>query len=180
MRVEEYCYRVKEDGDYDKALRKNRQHMLTWSKLCDFIGEQLGEEITKLGTVHRLMVDLNEIKNEENKKLFKQDGTVKLNVKKAKELNQAYIRFIQEHMPDYREEREINFMFGVMRRSVSDTIERFMDDDKRTYIRTNFNLLDQNNRVTASLEPISAITYYETYLNLLKRREVAKDESQQF
>ena len=150
----EYFYKVKEDGDYDKALRKHRQDMRNWPKVFDFVGEQLGEKITKLGPTHRLVVDLNEIKDEENKKLFNQDGTIKLNVKKGKELNQAFI----------------NFIFGVMRRSQSHSIERFTDDDERTYIRSNFDLLDRNNRVTANLVPISEITYYETYLNLLKRR----------
>lgn len=163
------CFRIKEGTSYHTAVRKHFSLLPKWSDVYDKVGKMLGEDITKLGfTIKELYVDPSELKKDENKKLFKQDGTLKGNLKKAKQLLSDYKEIIHEvGLSEYQELRFINFSFGAMRRS-GQSLESFRTSENDIYYKADFDLEKTTN---VSVIPISQIEYEEKYLEELKKQE---------
>lgn len=164
------CFRIKRGTEYDKLVKEHFKMSLNWNKVYDKVSELLGETITKIGwTTENLYVDISEIKNEENKKLFKKDGSLKSNTKKAKEIFQSYKGILAEvGLSEYKELRILNFCYGVMRSS-NQNLESFVTHDYDIYYKADFDLEKKTNGLVI---PITEIEYQEIYLEELKEKTV--------
>lgn len=163
------CFRIKEGTPYHTAVRKHFSLLPKWEDVYGKVGELLGEEITQLGfTIRELYVNPSELKKDETKKLFKKDGTLKGNTKRAKELLSAYHEIIKDAgLAEYEELRFIHFAYGAMRKS-GQSLQSFRTSENDIYYKTDFDLEKTTN---GSVIPISQIEYEEKYLEELKKQE---------
>lgn len=163
------CFKINRESDFYVEVQKQLKLRHIWSEVMfQHASEILGEKITKMAfDTKELAVDLSEIKNPETKKLFKQDGTLKKNLKKSKEILKRYQAAVElEGLSEYEELRYINFRFGVMRVR-GQSLESFRAHDGDIYYKANFDL---NKRSNGNVVPISEIEYEEMYLETLKKQ----------
>lgn len=164
---EVYCFKSKSGTEYDKAIKKHFTLSKKWEEMYDKVGELLGEKITKLGLyVHEPCVDYYELKNEENKKIFKKDGTLKKSFKKSKQLLTDYKELIAKTgLEEYMSLAVISFSYNVMRRN-GENLESFVTSDYDMYFKADFDLKERSNGMVV---PITEIEYQEKYLEELKK-----------
>lgn len=166
------CFKIKRGTNYDKAVKEHFELLPKWNNVFERLGKLLGETITKLAfTRENLYVDLGEVKNPENKKLFKKDGSLRGNMKNAKDVLQQYRTILDEEgLGNYQELRHINFTYGVMRISGQE-LESYRTSENDIYYRANFDL---EKKTGGLVEPITEIEYQEKYLEELKKQEKNK------
>lgn len=80
---EKKFFKIKQGTAYDAAVKNHFELRKKWSEVYPKVGDLLGENITRLALVKdKLYVDLEEIKQDENKKMFNKDGLLKSNSKR--------------------------------------------------------------------------------------------------
>ena len=165
------CFKVKAGSKYDMAVKKSLELEKKFNDMYEKVSEILGENITKMArSKDYLVIDSSELTKEENKKLFKKDGYLKLNSKKGKEIDSKFKAAINElGLTNYEELPKINFIYSVMRRSQQQKLSSFVTSENDIYFKANFDLEEY---AKGSVEPISEIEFEETYLNELKKREL--------
>lgn len=163
------CFKIKRGTDYDKAVKEHFSLLPKWNKMIPKVAELLAEDITRIAFVtDQLYIDVNELKDEESKKLFTSDGKLKQNTKKSKQLLVDYKETVEEvGLKEFQELRLINFAYGVLRLR-GQNMESFVTTDDDIYYKTNFNLEERSNGL---VEPITEIEYEEKYLEELKNKE---------
>lgn len=163
------CFKTKEGTTYALEVKKCLMLSPKWADVYPKLSELLGENITKLGqTKDYLVIDYNELTKEENKKLFKLDGQLKSNSKKAKKLYQDYLEILDSvGLSGFMELRDLNFVYGVMRMR-GQSLYSFKTSELEIYFKADFDLAESSNGM---VEPITEIQYEEKYLSELKKRE---------
>jgi hypothetical protein len=163
------CFKIRPGTEYDKAVKKHFNLRPKWNVVYEKVSELLGETITKLShSVDNLRIDVSELKNEENKKLFNKDGYLKANSKKSKEILTQYKGIIQNcGLSDYVDLGHINFAYGVIRLRGQE-LESYSTSERDIYYKANFDLEE---RAKGLVIPISQIEYQEKYLEELKKHE---------
>jgi hypothetical protein len=164
------CFKIKRGTEYDKAVKGHFSLLPKWENVFAKVGELLGEEITRLGfTTENLLLVPDELSKDENKKLFKQDGYLKNNTKKAKSVFHDYQKIIEDlGLSEWEELRFINFKYGAMRMR-GQNLESFRTSEDDIYYKADFDLEEKTNGMVT---PISLIEYEEKYLEELKKQEV--------
>lgn len=165
------CFKIKRGTDFDKSVKKHFALLPKWNNMYQRVSKLLGENITKLAlTTDTLCIDYYELTKEENKKLFKKDGTLRANLKSSKQLMNLYKDAIKEEgLEEYEELRMINFCHGIMRTS-GQRLESFITSEDDIYYKADFDL---EKKTGGLVEPISEIEYQEKYLKELKNQEQA-------
>jgi len=161
------CFKSKAGTNYDSAIKKHFSLLLNWDRVFEKVSELLGENITELAySVDYFIIKPKELTKDENKKLFKQDGQLKSNTKKAKELFTKYNEIINESgLSEYKELRMINFTYGIGR-TTGQLLESFRTSENEIYFKADFDL---ERRSSGNVEPITEIEYEEKYLDELKK-----------
>lgn len=166
------CFKAIEGTEYDKAIKETFNLTPNWNNVTDKLSALLGEEITRMAVdPKQLRIDLLQIKNPENKKLFTKDGMLKKNLKASKELSEKYKTIVQEEgLENFRDFGYVNFTFGAMRMR-GQNLESFLTLDGVMYFKADF---DMNQRYGGEeknlfLEEISEIEYEEVHLAELKK-----------
>lgn len=160
-------FKTIENSDFHKALKKNEQQDKNWDIMIDFVSELLGEpELKSIRCSPKLMVNPAVLKDE-NKKLFKQNGGIKLNTKVGKSLNAKYEEKIKElGLDKYKTISTIFFTYGFMRNHRSQTQNQFQNDDWIVYFESNAPWTERE--YANQLEEITEEEYYEARLSLAK------------
>ena len=163
------CFVIKRGTNFDRDIKEHFGLRDKWENVFPRVSELLGEKITEMALdTDELVISLDEIKNEQTKKLFTKNGVLRKNLKASNQLRKDYQRIIQEEgLKRYRELRFINFVYGVMRLS-GQMLESFVTDEHDVYYRADFDLEKKTNGLVT---PISEVEYQETYLNELKKRK---------
>jgi hypothetical protein len=168
------CFKIKRGTAFDSEVKKYFILSKKWDAVYHKVSNLLGENITKLAhSIDTLVIDLSELKNEENKKLFKKTGELKSNTKKAKRILEDYKRILDNcGLAGFNELRYINFAYGIIRTSYQQHLESFRSSENDIYYKADFNLEKKSNGM---VEPITQIQYEEKYLEELKKREVSEN-----
>lgn len=163
------CFKSKQGTDFDKAIKKHFSQLPKWKSVFHRVGDLLGESITRMGTdKNELYVDLSQIKNESNKRLFTKDGKLKGNSKAAKTVREEYLKILKEEgLEDYQELGLIHFSYGLMRMN-GQSLERFRTSEDDIYYKADFDL---GAKVGDILEEITEVEYQEKYLEELKNKD---------
>ncbi|WP_431785909.1 hypothetical protein [Paenibacillus lactis] len=134
-------YKIKPGTAYDTAVKKYFNLYQKWNAVYAAVGELLDEEITMMVRIpDYLQIEFKELQKEENKKLFKKDGKLKLNLKKAKEIEAAYKDIVKNAgLSEYQTIGSINFAYGLMRYS-GETLKMFSTADHEIYYEADFDL----------------------------------------
>lgn len=166
-----YCFKSVSDSAYGLEIKKYMKLILLWSEVIDKVGHLLGEPITKMGRdTDELYIDIDEV-NSENVKLFTKDGKLKKNSKKANELRKRYLQIIEDvGLSDFQDLHMVNFIYGVMRTSQTQTLSSFISSEHDVYLKANYNMIDRE-KSSGYVEPITEIEFEEKYLKELKKRE---------
>lgn len=160
-------FKTIENSDFHKTLKKNKQQNKDWDAMIDFVSGILGEpELKDIYMSPKLRVDVSLLKDE-NKKLFKQNGEVKLSNKVGKVLNAAYEGKLKElGLDDYMDIRTILFVYGFLRNHRSQKQNQFQNDDWIVYFESNAPWTERD--CTDQLEEITEEEYYEARLSMAK------------
>ena len=160
-------FKTIENSDFHKALKKNQQQNKDWNVIADFVSELLDEpELKGVYCSHKLMVDVCEL-NDENKKLFKQNGEIKMNTKAGKSLNAKYEEKIKElGLDKYKTLSGIFFTYGFLRDHRSQKQNQFQTDDLIIYFESNAPWTERE--YADQLEEITEEEFYEARLSLAK------------
>lgn len=163
-------FKTIENSDFHKALKKNEQQDKDWDVMIEFVSELLGEpELEGIYCSPKLMVDPILLKDD-NKKLFKQNGEIKLNTKFGKLLNAKYEEKIKElGLDDYKDFGTIFFVYGFLRNHRSQTQNQFQDDDLIVYFESNAPWTERD--YTNQLEEITEAEYYQARAKLAEQKE---------
>lgn len=163
-------FKTIENSDFHKALKKNEQQNKDWKVITDFVRELLDEpDLKGVYGSHKLMVDVDEL-NDENKKLFKQNGEIKLNTKIGKSLNAKYEEKIKElGLDDYKTLSTIFFTYGYLRDHRSQTQNQFQTDNLIIYIESNAPWTERD--YITQLEEITEAEYYQARAELAEQKE---------
>ncbi|MNH66454.1 hypothetical protein D3C73_184850 [compost metagenome] len=168
-------YKIKPGTKYDSAVKKHFEQKPKWKEVMIKVGELLGENINAIAlTSSNLYVDLKEIINEDNKKLFNKDGALKQNSKRGKQLLSDYRQIIKDAgLSEYSDLGIINFSYGVYRLH-GETLRRFISEDYELYFETD---IDLETRAKDSgdcyVVPITEVEYLEVQLKDAKNRKTA-------
>ncbi|MGM1044753.1 MAG: hypothetical protein ACQEXX_01265 [Bacillota bacterium] len=167
-------FKIKQGTVYDAAVKNHFELRERWSEVFPKVGELLGENVTRLAlNKDKLYVDLQEIKKDENRKLFNKDGLLKSNSKRSKQLLEDYKAIIEEvGLTDFEELRVINFIYGVMRYS-GEELSSFATSENDIYYEADFDLEKRSTRTSSGeslVIPITEIEYQEKYLEELKKQ----------
>jgi regulator of replication initiation timing len=162
-------FKIKRGTDFDKAIKKHCELRPKWNDVYKKVSELLKENITLLvRSTQYLIIEYSELRDEENKKVFKKDGSLKANNKKAKHYLEDYKAVIQEAgLSEYEEIGHINFCYGVMRFS-GEHLKSYLTSEHDVYYEADFDLAERSKGI---VEPITAIEYQEKYLEELKKKE---------
>ena len=165
------CFKTKPGTEYAAAVARYFDDTPKWSGVFDSVGELLGEKITKMAVnPEELYIDLNEVKNPENRKLFTKDGKLKGNTKKAKEVGEEYRKIVYATgLSEFKDLGTIRFIYGVMRYH-GEKLESFTDGEGMIYHKADFDL---EKRSHGNVEPITEIEYEERYLETIKKKQPA-------
>lgn len=168
----EFCFKTVEGTEYHNKVKDFLSTRKRWAIALGKLGEFLGEELTRISQhTDALRIDLDEIKDPANKKLFKKDGTLKQNLKAAKEVQKEFKKIIDEcGLTDFEPLGTINFKHGIMRFQ-GETLDSFATSDLHIYYKANFDL---QKRAGDLVEKVSLIEYQEKYLEELKKLEARK------
>lgn len=168
------CFKIKRGTKFDSDIKESLLLRSKWDDVMRDIGILLGEKITSIYlNTGILSVPPEKIKKEDNKKLFKKDGTLKISLKKAKEINKEYLKILESYgLSKYRELPRINFSYGIMRRQ-GQKLESFPTSENDIYYKADFDLGKGTDDLVI---PITEIEYEEKYVEELKKRD--EDERQ--
>jgi hypothetical protein len=160
------CFKIVRGTNYDKAVKEHFNLTPKWSNVMKSLSELLGENIEQMAlTTDNVFIELDDLVNEDNKKLFKTSGELKTNTNKGKQLLEQYKQIVKEEgLSDFKELRLINFIYGIMR-TQGQSLESFRTSEDDIYYKADFDLVKKSNGL---VEPISEIEYEEKYLNELK------------
>lgn len=163
------CFKTIRGTKFDKAIKKHFEQRPLWSNVIKKVGTMFGENITEIALLpEELWINLNQLKNEDNKKLFTKDGKLKSNTKKGKELIEQYKQIVSgEGLSDFQEYRLITFTYGIMRLA-GQNLESFVTNENDIYYKADFDLAK---RAKEYVEPITEIEYEEKYLEELKKKQ---------
>ncbi len=166
---ETQCFKIKRGTEFDQSVKHHFELADKWENVFPKVSELLDEEITMMVlTTDNLIIELDEIKKPENKKLFKKDGALKKNLKEANQLRKNYQKIIKdEGLEDYQELRYINFVYGIMRRR-GEELKSFRTSENDIYYKADFDL---EKRSSGNVTPISEVEYQEKYLEEIKKKE---------
>ncbi|OME55554.1 hypothetical protein BSK59_13850 [Paenibacillus odorifer] len=164
-------FKIKNGTEFDTAVKKHLNMLPNWKQVYGKLSELLDEKITLLVQASDyLQIDCSEIKKEENQKLFKKDGSLRANSKKAKEVLAAYKDIIEEcGLKGFENLGHINFCYGVMRFQ-GETMKSFKTSEHDIYYEASFDLEERSKGLVI---PITDIEYQEKYLEELKKQKVA-------
>lgn len=164
------CFVIKKGTAYDKDIKKHYELESKWAGVFPRLQILLDEHITRIAFDPKwLTLDISELEKEDNKKLFKLNGELKANSKKAKTILIEYKKIITElGLAEFYPIQHLNFSYGVMRNSEHQTIESFRTSENDVYFKANFDLEKKSNGMVV---PISEIEYTEKYLAEMKKRE---------
>ncbi|MMZ64631.1 hypothetical protein D1872_269770 [compost metagenome] len=169
-------FRSNQGTEYDIAVRKHYDLYPKWRVVYEKLSELLDEKITMLvRTKDYLQIDYSELTKDGNKKLFKKDGRLKANSKKAKEIDAEYQKIIQEAgLEEFKPLGLINFTYGVYRLE-GESLKSFVTSENGIFFEASFDLEERaKNTGGNSVVPITAIEYQEKYLEELKKAESNK------
>src|SRR5699024_11718755 len=108
--------------------------------------------------------------NDENKKIFKRDGEIKLNTKIGKSLNAKYQEKLKElDLDNYRSPSAIFFTYGFLRDHRSQTQNQFNNDDLIVYFESNAPWTERE--YTSQLEEITEAEYYQARAELAEQKK---------
>lgn len=169
--MERTFYKIKPDTAYAKEVEKYLDLRSLWKDAYPKVSELLGEEVQAIAfTTDNLYVEYKELKNEENKKMFRKDGGLKAAGKRAKETLIGFKKIISDlGLTEFENLGHVNFKYGVMRYS-GEVLKSFRTRDKQMYYEANFDL---EKRSKGLVIPISEVEYRERYLEELKQSEEA-------
>lgn len=167
--MERTFYKIKPGTAYAKEIEKYFEMKPLWKGVYKKVSELLGEQVEALAhTTDNLYVEFHELKNEDNKKMFKKNGCLKTNSKRAKETLIRYKEIIKElGLSEYQTIGHINFKYGVMRYS-GEELRSFGTHEKQMYFEASFDLEKRSRELVI---PISEVEYREKYLEVLKQSE---------
>lgn len=160
-------FKTIKNSDFHKALKKNEQQNKDWGVMVDLVSELLNEpELKGIYRADTLTVDTSEL-NDENKKLFKNNGEIRMNTKVGKSLNAKYEEKLKEiGLYNYRSISTIFFAYGFLRNHVSQKQNQFQDDDLIVYFESNAPWTEKE--YANQLEEITEEEYYAARLSLAK------------
>lgn len=163
------CFKIKRGTDYDKAIKNHFELLPKWENVYKEVSSLLGEDVTNLAFIpDELYIDLTEIKNPENKKLFTKDGKLKGNLKKANDIREEYKKIIEKlGLSGFEELRFINFAYGVMR-TRGQNLESYRTSENDIYYKADFDL---EQKTKGLVIPVTEIEYQEKYLKELKKQK---------
>lgn len=165
------CFKIKHGTEYDKAVKKYIEQRPKWINVIKRTAELLKEnKLTEIVlSVDKLWINIEQLTNEDNKKLFNKNGKVRSNSKRSKELNEQYIKIISdEGLSDFQDIKVINFCYGVMRLQ-GQKLESFFTSEGDIYFKADFNLEERSHGMVV---PITEIEYEEKYLEQLKKEQI--------
>lgn len=172
--MEMQYFKSKPGTSYDKKIKKYFALSDKWKKVMfKKVSKLLGEKITRMAfDPNELYIDVSQLKNEENKRLFTKDGKLKANNKKANEIREKYIEIVaEEGLQETEDLNKINFSHRIVRYGNlgnPDHIRSFVTSEKDIYFETDFDLEERSN---GSVVRITAIEYHEKYLEEIKKQE---------
>lgn len=160
-------FKTIENSDFHKALKKNEQQNKDWDIMIDLVSKILEEpELKDIYMSPKLMVDVSKL-NDENKKLFKNNGEIRMNTKVGKVLNAKYEEKLKElGLDNYKTLSTIFFSYGFLRSHRSQKQNQFQDDDRIIYFESNAPWTERD--YTNQLEEITEAEYYAARLSLAK------------
>lgn len=160
-------FKTIENSDFHKALKKNYQQNKDWNVVSDFVSELLGEpDLKGIYRANTLTVRTSDL-NDENKKLFKNNGEIRMNTKIGKSLNAKYEEKVKElGLYNYRSISTIFFVYGFLRDHTSQKQNQFQDDNLIVYFESNAPWTERE--YANQLEEITEEEYYEARLSLAK------------
>lgn len=165
------CFKMKQGTAYADAVKQYFELLPKWKDVIKQLGEYLDENIQQIAPrPESLMIDVKELKNPDNIKLFTNDGKLKKNLKRSKEIRGFYATLIKETgLTEFESLSLINFTYGIMRYQ-GEKLESFTDGEGNIYYKATFDLEKRSN---GAVEPITEIEYEETYLKLLKQKQAS-------
>ena len=165
------CFKIKQGTAYADAVKVYFELLPKWKDVIKQLGEYLDESIQQIAPrPESLIIDVKELKNPENIKLFTNNGKLKKNSKRSKEIGEYYSALIKKYgLSEFESLSLINFTYGIMRYQ-GDNLESFTDGEGNIYYKATFDLEKRSN---GAVEPITEIEYEETYLKLLKQKQVS-------
>lgn len=163
------CFKIKQGTAYADAVKQYFELLPRWKDVIKQLGEYLDENIQQISPrPESLIIDVKELNNPENIKLFTNAGKLKKSSKRSKEIREFYENLIKEYgLTEFESLSLINFTYGIMRYQ-GDKLESYTDGVGNIYYKATFDLEKRSN---GSVEPITEIEYEETYLNLLKQKQ---------
>lgn len=172
--TQRYAYKSVPESKFGKAVKRYHELLPMWNQVIDDLSDFLGDKITKIvRDPERLVLDVDEL-SDENAKLFKKDGSLKKNSKKANELADTYKSIIDDAgLSDFKDLHLLKFIYGVMRTSRQQHMESFLSSEGELYVETDWDMLERQ-KTDGSIEPITKIEYTEKYLSELKKNEEKK------
>lgn len=169
-------FRSIQGTEYDIAVKKYYDLYPKWKVVYEKLSELLDEKITMLvRTKDYLQIDYSELTKDDNKKLFKKDGKLKANSKKAKEIEAEYQKIIHEAgLEEFIPLSRINFTYGIYRLE-GESMKIFVTGENGIFFEASFDLEERAKSLGGnSVSPITAIEYQEKYLEVLKKAESNK------
>jgi hypothetical protein len=169
-----FFYQSIKGSDFEKAMLNHYKQNEKWSEVSKDLESLLGETIGVYMAPDNEELHIDPATTagfkDENLKLFKTDGRLKKNSKKAKKLAEDYASIIRRHgLSNYVPKAFINFSYGVIRTHPKQTMESFFKDE-RYFVKSSVDFLEHKPFSANSIEPISEIEYEEAYLELIKNR----------
>ncbi|MFJ6264385.1 hypothetical protein ACIQGW_05095 [Lysinibacillus xylanilyticus] len=168
-------YRVKPESEYYQNILKAKNAKVTLREIAIKVQEhfQLPYSPSWSITPDYYYHDLD-VLNDEQLKAFKKNGIPKKSNKLGAQIIAFHKELIsKEGLEGLRTESDINFSYGVMRRSQNETLESLNGLDTR-YIKTNSNCVSSKDDF---LEEITEAEYVKAYLAAVEAKEGAKNET---
>ena len=177
---EQMHFKIKEDSAFHRAVKEVFEQDQIWrQEMFEEVRRLLGVDVERMGfDPKNLYLDPAEIKkHEELKPLFKKDGALKKNVKKANEIRKSYVKAVEQHgLQNYQPLGLVNFTFNAMRMGdgtggTNEEMRSYRSSDDVIYYEANFDLAE---RTKGQVVPISAVEYHETYAKEIRKQEEAQ------
>ncbi|KZE65029.1 hypothetical protein AV545_03665 [Paenibacillus jamilae] len=166
-------FKIKQGTKYHEAVKQHLALLPKWKPIYAKVSELLDEKITLMvQSPNYLQIEYSELKKDENKKIFKKDGTLKTNSKKAKEIEAAYKEIVKEAgLEKFESLGHINFCYCVMRYH-GETLKTFKTSDHELYYKADFDLEERTKQSTGDsfVIPITEIEHQEKYLEEIKKQ----------
>ncbi|MGV6935864.1 hypothetical protein ACWA2B_10155 [Paenibacillus sp. CMM36] len=134
-------FKIKQGTKYYELVKQHLATILKWKPIYAKVSELLDEEIDLMvQTPKHLQVEYSQLKKEENKKIFKENGTLKSNTKKGKEIEAAYKEIIKEAGLEKYESLIYIYFCDIVIRHLGENIGKFKIYEGEIYCEANFDL----------------------------------------